>query len=126
MQSLHQGSFRNLAGVSLDSLGKVDGDLSFISNTFSSLELPNVTEIAGTLTLSNNKQLSKLALPELHHLGGALSLGNNTELGTVDAFPKLEEVDGTLDLTGSFQEVKLPALSDVSHDMEERERERAL
>lgn len=75
--------------------------------------MPNVTDIGGTLTVSNNKQLTKLTVPELRRLGGALSLGNNTQLVEVDAFPHLEEVDGSLDLTGSFEAVQLPKLNDV-------------
>ena len=110
-----QGSFRNLGGISIGELDKVGGDLSFISNKFSSLELSKMTDVSGTLTLSDNKDLEKLSVPELKHLGGALSVGNNTRLSHVDAFSKLEQVDGTVDLTGSFDEVKLPQLQDVSN-----------
>lgn len=70
--------------------------------------------MAGTLTITSNSQLSKLGLPKLQRLGGALSVGNNNNLATIDAFPKLEEVDGTLDITGNFDEVQLPKLADVS------------
>ncbi|KAI9493442.1 hypothetical protein BDB00DRAFT_956999 [Zychaea mexicana] len=107
------GSFRNLAGVNLDGLKHVSGDISFISNTFGKLGLKEISEIDGTLTITNNNQLSELALPKLRRLGGALSVGHNTQLGTIEAFPNLEEVDGTLDIVGTFDEVKLPKLSDV-------------
>ncbi|KAI7850946.1 hypothetical protein BDC45DRAFT_446065 [Circinella umbellata] len=113
LNSLGQGSFRNLAEISIGELDKVNGDLSFISNKFSSLKLSKMTEVQGTLTLADNKNLEKLSVPELKHVGGALSVGNNTRLSHVDAFPKLEQVDGTVDLTGSFDEVKLPRLQDV-------------
>ncbi|ORY94488.1 hypothetical protein BCR43DRAFT_476237 [Syncephalastrum racemosum] len=113
VKNIRDGSFRNLAGISLSGLTKVAGDISFISNTFDSLEMSNITEIGGTLTISNNKKLGKLSVPELTRLGGALSVGDNTQLNLVDAFPHLEEVDGTVDLTGSFDEVQLPKLSDV-------------
>lgn len=111
--SVKDASFRNLAGITLDNLNKVGGDISFVSNSFESLEMPNVTEVGGTLTLSNNKQLTRLTVPELRRLGGALSLGNNTQLTEVNAFPHLEEVDGSLDLTGSFEALQLPKLNDV-------------
>lgn len=113
MKSIQDGSFRNLAGISLSGLNRVGGDISFISNTFDSLEMSNITEIGGTLTISNNKKLGKLSIPELTRLGGALSVGDNTQLSLVDAFQHLEEVDGTVDLTGSFDEIQLPKLSDV-------------
>ncbi|KAG0187963.1 hypothetical protein DFQ28_005622 [Apophysomyces sp. BC1034] len=111
--ALNDGSFRNLAGIDFSSLSRISGDISFISNTFSSLSLPKLSDVAGTLTLSNNMQLSNLSMPQLRHLGGALSLGGNHHLEVVDAFPSLEEVDGTLDLTGSFDDIQLPHLNDV-------------
>lgn len=98
----------------MDNLKQVSGDISFISNTFGELSLPEISDVAGTLTITSNSQLSKLGLPKLQRLGGALSVGNNNNLGTIDSFPKLEEVDGTLDITGNFDEVQLPKLADVS------------
>ena len=103
-----------MAGINLDGLKQVGGDISFISNKFSELNLKEVSEIEGTLTITNNNELSKLGLPKLRRLGGALSLGHNSQLGSIEAFPELEEVDGTLDIVGAFDEVKLPKLSDVS------------
>ncbi|KAF7729509.1 hypothetical protein EC973_004183 [Apophysomyces ossiformis] len=111
--ALNDGSFRNLAGIDFSNLNRISGDISFISNTFSSLSLPKLAEVAGTLTLSNNGQLSNLSMPQLRHLGGALSVGGNQRLEIIDAFPSLEEVDGTLDLTGGFDDVQLPHLNDV-------------
>ncbi|KAI9027261.1 hypothetical protein CLU79DRAFT_741084 [Phycomyces nitens] len=111
--NMNQGSFRNVANVAFDNLEKISGDVFFISNSFSTLSLPKITGIEGTLTITDNSQLSTLSMPELTHLGGALSLGNNNHLTSVDAFPKLEEVDGTLDITGTFDEVMLPGLMDV-------------
>ncbi|KAI8142767.1 hypothetical protein BJV82DRAFT_713880 [Fennellomyces sp. T-0311] len=113
LSGVKDASFRNLAGINLDGLKGVSGDISFISNTFQELKLKEASEIAGTLTITNNDRLTKLTLPKLHRLGGALSLGQNKELAVIEAFPELEEVDGTLDITGTFDEVKLPKLSDV-------------
>lgn len=102
-----------MRGISLDNLEKVSGDLSFISNTFTELGLGTIDEIGGTLTLTKNTNLEKLGLPKLRRLGGALSLSDNSALASIQAFPNLEEVDGTLDITGAFDEVQLPKLNDV-------------
>ena len=91
---------------------KVTGDLSFVSNSFSSLSLPNITQVSGTLTVSNNMQLQNLSVPVLQQLGGALSLANNTQLSEVDV-PKLQQVDGTVDVTGNFKKIDLSSLTDV-------------
>jgi hypothetical protein len=96
----------------LNKVQKVTGDLSFVANTFSSLSLPNVTQIAGTLTVSNNLQLQNLSVPYLQLLGGALSLSNNTQLSKINV-PRLQQVDGTVDIIGNFDKVELPSLMDI-------------
>lgn len=113
VDGLREGAFRNVASISLTSLQKVAGDISFISNSFDSLDLPATKDIIGTLTLTDNMNLSNLSMPRLTHLGGALSIVGNTKLSSINAFPSLQQVDGTLDLTGNFDEVQLPELVDV-------------
>lgn len=51
-------------------------------------------------------------MPDLELLGGAISLANNTQLKKLE-IPKLEQVDGTVDITGSFDQMELPSLKDV-------------
>ncbi len=113
VETVREATFRNVATISLGNLKKVSGDISFISNTFESLELPATTDIVGTLTLTENINLSNLSMSKLSHLGGALSLNDNGKLSNVNAFANLQQVDGTLDLTGGFDEVQFPALADV-------------
>ncbi|GAN08236.1 GPI anchored cell surface ascospore wall assembly protein [Mucor ambiguus] len=113
LSNIYQGDFRDLAQlIGLNRVHQITGDLSFVANSFSSLSLPNITQIAGTLTVSNNLLLKNLSVPQLQMLGGALSLANNTQLSSVDV-PKLQEVDGTVDITGNFDKVALPSLVDV-------------
>ena len=113
IENIHDAAFRNVAHITLENLSKISQDISFISNTFESLELPAVTDITGTLTLTDNHNLSNLTLTKLSHLGGALSLNNNNKLATINGFPNLQQVDGTLDVTGAFDDVQLPSLIDV-------------
>lgn len=111
--TINEATFRNVASISLGSLKKISGDISFIQNSFDTLDLPSTTDITGTLTLSDNLKLTNLSMAKLSHLGGALSLGGNLQLTSINAFPALQQVDGTLDLTGGFDEVQFPALADV-------------
>ncbi|RCI02878.1 hypothetical protein CU098_007534 [Rhizopus stolonifer] len=113
VQSMRESTFRNVAGLNLDGLSRVSGDMSFISNSFDTLDMPSVTEISGTLTLTDNMQLNNLSMAKLSHLGGALSVSGNNNLVSITAFPNLQQVDGTLDITGGFDEVQLPSLNDV-------------
>jgi hypothetical protein len=112
LSEIYQGDFRNLANLTLNKVHKVTGDLSFISNGFQSLALPNITDMTGALSITDNQQLFNLSVPTLKHLGGALSLANNTKLTSIQV-PKLEQVDGTIDLTGSFEKLDLPGLINV-------------
>jgi hypothetical protein len=95
-------------------LNKVDGDLTLISNTFTSLDLPKLKTVAKTITIGSSNNLSKLGMQELTFVGGALSVGDNPHLTTIDSFPKLNEVDGTVDITGGYDDLQLPSLTDVS------------
>ncbi|KAI8981785.1 hypothetical protein BDF20DRAFT_799466, partial [Mycotypha africana] len=113
LRNLYQGEFRNLGSFDgLNNVEKVTGDLSFESSSFSTLLLPSITQIYGTLTVANNSLLQNLTISELQIIGGAILLSNNTQLATVNA-PKLKEVEGTVDITGNFNELHLPALVNV-------------
>ncbi|KAI8989410.1 hypothetical protein BDB01DRAFT_718880 [Pilobolus umbonatus] len=114
-------TLRNVASITMSSLSKATGDISFISNSFDSLEIPEITDITGTLTLTDNLQLNNVSMPKLSHLGGALSVGGNSKLMLINSFPSLQQVDGTVDITGGFDEIQLPSLSDVSSVYTERE-----
>jgi hypothetical protein len=95
-------------------LTKVDGDLTFISNTFRSLELPKLGTVAKTITVATSSNLNKLSMPELTFVGGALSIAENPSLTQIDSFTKLNEVDGTVDITGPYDDLQMPSLTDVS------------
>jgi hypothetical protein len=110
---MREATFRNVADITLTNLKQIQGDVSFISNSFENLDLPATAEIIGTLTLTDNLNLSNLSMPQLSHLGGALSVTGNSKLASVNAFPNLQQVDGTLDITGGFDEIQFPALADV-------------
>ncbi|KAI9282429.1 hypothetical protein BC943DRAFT_281584, partial [Umbelopsis sp. AD052] len=114
LQTLKSADFRNIEGILLSSLNKIDGDLTFISNTFNSLDIPKLKTVAKTITIGSSNNLSKLGMQELTFVGGALSVGDNPHLTIIDSFPKLNEVDGTVDITGGYDDLQMPSLTDVS------------
>lgn len=93
-------TIRNVSSVSLPSLKKLEGQLGFWGNTFSSLSAPNLTE-SGDLVFQDNKQLSNLSLPVLKTVNGGFLITRNDELSTI-SFPKLETVTGAIDFSGAF------------------------
>lgn len=111
---MNTGNFRNIDAISLANLSKSEGDVLFQTNTFSSLELPKLSTAAKTIGISDNSKLIKLSIPELTFVGGAFTIAGNTALTQMDSFSKLAEVDGTVDITGPFDDLKMPLLTDVS------------
>ncbi|KAI9484027.1 MAG: hypothetical protein EXX96DRAFT_560555 [Benjaminiella poitrasii] len=117
LKSINTATFLNLAAINLPSLSTVKSDLSFHENDFTSLHLDSVESIGGTITIANNNKLGETSFKNLTHITGALSIGNNTQLNSIDGFPILSEVYGTIDLAGSFAKYDLPSLQDVRGGM---------
>ncbi|KAG2172763.1 hypothetical protein INT43_000110 [Umbelopsis isabellina] len=117
LQTMNTGNFRNIDAISLANLSKSEGDVLFQTNTFSSLELPKLVTAAKTISVSDNSKLIKLSIPELAFVGGAFTIAGNSALTQMDSFSKLAEVDGTVDITGPFDDLKMPLLTDVRGGM---------
>jgi hypothetical protein len=111
---MNTGNFRNIDAISLANLSKSEGDVLFQTNTFASLELPKLITASKTISVSDNSKLIKLSIPELTFVGGAFTIAGNTALTRMESFAKLAEVDGTVDITGPFDDLKMPLLTDVS------------
>ncbi|CAO3588977.1 unnamed protein product [Absidia cylindrospora] len=115
--SVEAGDFRNVAQLTLPQLTRVTGDITFHENDFTQLQLDLVEQIKGTLTIANNDKLTSTSFQHLVKVGGAFSVGNNTQLTSIDGFPALNEVDGTVDIAGNFESYALPVLQDVRGGM---------
>lgn len=101
----------------MPALTTVKSDLSFHENEFMSLNLDKLEKIGGTLAIANNNKLAETSFKSLSMITGALSIGNNSMLNSIEGFPMLSEIHGTVDLAGGFNEYKLPALQDVRGGM---------
>lgn len=117
MVSVETGDFRNVAQLSLPQLTRVSGDITLNDNNVSQLQMDQVELVKGTLTMANNANLVSASFQHLSKIGGAFSIGNNPQLAAIDGFPALNEVDGTVDIAGSFDSYALPALQDVRGGM---------
>ncbi|KAL2833360.1 GPI-anchored cell wall organization protein-domain-containing protein [Aspergillus cavernicola] len=104
-------TIRNVSTVSIPSLTKLEGQLGFWGNSFSSLSAPNLTE-TGDLVLEDNSRLSNLSLPVLETVNGGFLITRNDELNTI-SFPKLATVTGAIDFSGGFDSASLPSLQNV-------------
>jgi hypothetical protein len=104
---------RNVQEFNVPALESVAASLRFEENdNMISFTAANLTA-ANEISFTDNKQLTNISFPLLERTTGALTIQNNTALETIDGFPKLKTVEGTLILRGSFTEAELPALQDV-------------
>ncbi|KAI7903507.1 uncharacterized protein BX663DRAFT_567544 [Cokeromyces recurvatus] len=117
LKTINTATFLNLAAISLPALSTIKSDISFHENDFMTLNLDSVETIGGTVTIANNNKLGETSFKNLTRINGALSVGNNTQLTSIDGFPLLSEVYGTIDLAGSFNKYDLPSLQDVRGGM---------
>lgn len=104
-------TIRNVSSVSLPSLKKLEGQLGFWGNKFSSLSAPNLTE-TGDLVFEDNSNLNNLSLPALETVNGGFLITRNDKLSSI-SFPKLATVTGAIDFSGAFDKATLPALKSV-------------
>jgi hypothetical protein len=81
--------------VLLPGLTTVDGTLVWQGNSFSTLELPLLFEVTGSLLVMGEMQLGRLALSSLFSVTGNLRVSGNRRLSSV-TFPSLSEVPGIL------------------------------
>ncbi|CAO3614048.1 unnamed protein product [Mucor hiemalis] len=117
LATIKTATFFNLADIQMPSLTQIKSDISFHENEFLSIALDKLSTIGGTMTIANNNKLTETSFKNLTLVNGALSIGNNSQLNSIEGFPVLSEIHGTVDLAGSFAEYKLPALQDVRGGM---------
>ncbi|KAL9548681.1 hypothetical protein MBANPS3_005569 [Mucor bainieri] len=117
LATLKMATFLNLAQIDMPALTNVKSDLSFHENELTVLNLDKVELIGGTMTIANNNKLTETSFKNLARIDGALSIGNNTQLTSIEGFPKLTEIHGTVDLAGGFNVYNLPVLQDVRGGM---------
>lgn len=92
-------------------LGTVNGSVYITNNTLELLSFPNVTEV-GSITITNNDDLTKVLFPELTAVSGAFVIANNTDLTDSGDFDSLKSV-GNLIIEGAFKNASFPALTNV-------------
>ncbi|QHS72695.1 Sps2p [Saccharomyces paradoxus] len=103
-------TIKDVSTIKVAKLSSVNSSLEFIENQFSSLELPLLAKVQGTLGLIDNKNLKKLNFSNVTDIQGGLMIANNTELAKIDFFPKLRQIGGAIYFEGSFEKIDLPEL----------------
>jgi hypothetical protein len=97
-------NFRNASSVSLPALEVASEALGLYFNLFQSFSAPNVTTL-GSLFIIGNAKLTNTTFPNLVNINGtgaSLVIANNTALSSISGLPKLQSINGDLDLFGNF------------------------
>lgn len=117
LTSAKSATFRNLNNIDIRALGECTQDLSFNQNKMQQLSADGLTTVGGSLIVVDNNELNKLSMPKLSLVGGSFSIGNNTNLLSIDGFQQLQQVRGSIELAGAFDNVDIQALQDVRGGM---------
>lgn len=96
-------TFRNVSGIQMPSLNRVNGALGVISNSLSSFVAPNLTIVDGSLSFGFNDNLNNVSFPQLTGINGGFGVGSNKKLSDLGGFPKLQVVAGAVDVNGQIK-----------------------
>ena len=92
----------------------LNGDLFIVGTTASEISAAGVTEVTGSVGISDNNLAQNIDLPALERVGGSVDVTGNNLVQNID-LPALERVGGSVDVTGNnlVQNIDLPALERV-------------
>jgi hypothetical protein len=103
---------RNVQEFNVNALTSIS-NLRFEENDkMETFAAPNVTKV-DEISFTDNEVLTNVTFPKVTSMDGALTIQNNTALETINGFPKLETIKGTLIFRGDFTQADLPALKNV-------------
>lgn len=103
IQSAQNMTFFNCSSISMPSITQVNGTLRVSSNYITSFNAaPLLQSVNGGLILETNTEMANISLPELRSIAGGFSVVNNTNLTTLDELYSLTSIAGAVELLGDF------------------------
>ena len=109
LTTIQNATFRDVGDVQLPSLDNVTGDLGFVQNGMSTINMQNLTSIGQSLSFVNNSALTNVTAPKLATIGGTFLIANNSDYSNIE-FNQVTSVGGSIDWTGTFSMASLSAL----------------
>ena len=96
-------TFRNCSSISIPSITQINGSLGLYSNSIDSFNgAPLLQSVDGGLAFVSNTNMTNIALPELRSISGGFQVVNNSRLAELDQLYSLQTVTGAVDLRGNF------------------------
>ncbi|KAL6947402.1 hypothetical protein ACO0QE_002286 [Hanseniaspora vineae] len=103
-------TIRESSKIELPKLESVKNSMEFIDNYFSTLKIPNLENIGGTLGLLENRNLKTIDMNNLTEISGGIMISKNSQLKSIDFFSKLQQIGGAIQFDGTIDKVEFPKL----------------
>ncbi|KAL6942686.1 hypothetical protein ACO0RG_001646 [Hanseniaspora osmophila] len=103
-------TIRESAKIELPKLESVKNSMEFIDNYFSTLKIPNLETIGGTLGLLENRNLKTIDINNLTDVSGGIMISKNSQLKSINFFSKLQQIGGAIQFDGTIDKVEFPKL----------------
>ncbi|CAG8698628.1 4474_t:CDS:2, partial [Cetraspora pellucida] len=113
LENVNDLTVKNVRSLNLPALSTISNNLVISENKFPSFTLQNLHSVTGTLTIDSNWYLKSANFPVLQTVGPSLVISNNPSLEKINGFPKLEQIGGSVDVTGSFLDFQVPKLNEI-------------
>lgn len=115
LEECYSLTIQDVEKLSLKKLKAVNQTFQLGFNFFESFTAPELQEVEGSLRIVANEQLTNITFPKLTTVGGELGFSNNTDLQDLgDAFPKLSDIKGAVNIAGDIGKFELPDLKQVA------------
>lgn len=103
-------SIQEVMDIKLNLLEEIRNSASLSNNHFTTLKLPRLESVGGTLSLLKNNRLSEVDFPSLQEIGGGLMLVNNSKVERIDFFPSLAIIGGAIEIAGNIRDTTMNLL----------------
>lgn len=99
----YEFAINNTRSFEVPALTFVNNSIRFGQNSFEIVSAKQLTRVGGTMSFTNNSDVSRLEFPLLERIDAALVVADNPSLAFIDSFPELERVTGAIFLDGDFK-----------------------
>lgn len=110
LESTENLTIRDTASISLPKLNSVQSSFQIIENVITSLDVPELEFVGGTLGVIENRQLVTADFNNLTEITGGLMISKNPRLSKINFFEKLRQIGGAIHFEGRFSETILESL----------------
>jgi hypothetical protein len=114
LQTAADVTIRNVSSINMPQLTNVTSSLVFASNTIQSLSLPSLQQIQEDFSITDSGSMNNIGAPILVAVYRNLNFSGLSNVSTI-SFPQLGLISGSAIFSGGFNQLALPALTNVGN-----------